>query len=281
MHQRIVWVHGIGDHRPGYSAMWQTAFNPYLDLPADAYIEVCWETVFDATRGTRSLHDNVALTPKEQQAEHQVRAELATILQARASALEQSAPRSRTRSSNDNIVEWSEVYGAPTTRGALDWLFKPDEVLGDFVKYLVSRNVRAAVKEKAKEQLRPLANSDQRIAIVAHSWGTVVAYDSLLDLERELPTAHIADLFTLGSPLWLVRRFLEERSGRKPNTLATWVNVHAAGDPVGSWLKPAFAVDQDLRVPAFGTAGPHSSYFVPGNLAVQRDIVARWITTPD
>ncbi len=278
MHQRIVWIHGIGNHQPGYSAAWQTAFNPHLSLTTDAYVEVCWETVFEATRGTRSLEDGIVLTAREQKAEKQVRAELRTILQARAEALEQPKPRTATRSLDTEIVEWSDVYEAPATRGVFDFLRNPDESLGDFVKYLVSRKVRTAVKEKAKEQLRRLATADQRIAIVAHSWGTVVAYDSLLDLEQELPTLQVAGLFTLGSPLWMVRRFLEERSGRRPRALGHWVNIHAERDLIGSWLKPAFAVDQDLRVPAFGNVGPHSSYFVPGNIAVQRDIIAQWIS---
>ncbi len=74
MHQRIVWIHGIGNHQPGYSAAWQTAFNPHLSLTTDAYVEVCWETVFEATRGTRSLEDGIVLTAREQKAEKQLRA---------------------------------------------------------------------------------------------------------------------------------------------------------------------------------------------------------------
>ena len=55
------------------------------------------------------------------------------------------------------------------------------------------------------------------------------------------------------------------------------MNVDARGDLVGSWLSPAFAVDSDYQVPAFGPGDPHGSYFVEGNTAVQRDLVAHAI----
>jgi hypothetical protein len=282
MQHRIVWIHGIGDHSAGYSASWQAAFNPYLQLAAENYVEVCWEEVFQAARATarggtpesRAL----ALTPDEQRDEAAVRAELETLLLARASALGNAQARATARGGADTaVVEWSQIYRAPRTRSAFDWVFNPDEYIGDFVRYLVSRNVRNAVREKAKERLRPLAAMDYRISIVGHSWGSVVAYDSLLDLEAEQPGMEVANLVTLGSPLWMVRRFLEERSGRKPRQTASWINIHARRDLIGSWLKPGFLVDKEWEVPDFGGRGAHSSYFEANNVAVQRDLVARYI----
>ncbi len=280
MQHRIIWVHGIGSHSPGWSAGWQTNFNRYLNLAADNYLEVTWDTVFQVVRmGTRSIDEGaeVALTPQEELAEEEVREDLATILLARASAMQEVQPLAHTRALDDAVVEWSEVYGAPATRGSLDWLFNPDEYLGDFTRYLVSRNLRNAVKEKAKEQLRPLVGSNHRISIIAHSWGTVVSYDSLLDLQAEIPALSVANLFTLGSPLWLVRRFLEDRSGRKPGQVANWLNIHARGDAVGAWLSQGFQVDREWEVPNFGRGGAHSSYFLPDNAAVQRDIIAQYV----
>ncbi len=280
MQHRIIWVHGIGSHSPGWSAGWQTNFNRYLNLPADNYLEVTWDTVFQAARmGTRSIDEGseVALTPQEELAEAEVREDLATILLARASAMQEVQPLVRTRGIDDAVVEWSEVYGAPATRGSLDWVFNPDEYLGDFTRYLVSRNLRNAVKEKVKEQLRPLVGGNHRISIIAHSWGTVVSYDSLLDLQAEIPALSVVNLFTLGSPLWLVRRFLEDRSGRKPGQVANWLNIHARGDAVGAWLSQGFRVDREWEVPNVGRGGAHSSYFLPDNAAVQRDIIAQYV----
>jgi hypothetical protein len=283
MEQRIVWIHGIGNHQPGYSAEWEQSFNTYLSLPHDSFLEVVWETVFDAarraTRGQRARGAPLKLTRREQAAEAEVREQLTAILLARASAYQEvkqpARPTRRGRSApRGEVLEWRELQRRARRRGVFDWLTWPDEYLGDFTWYLVSKRLRTAVKEEAKKVLRPLAAADQRLSIIAHSWGTVVAYDALLDLEQELPSLNVANLFTLGSPLWLVRYLLEDSSGRKPGELAFWMNVDARGDLVGSWLSPAFEVDRDYQVPSHGSGDPHGSYFVDGNVAVQRDLVA-------
>lgn len=279
MAHRLLWVHGIGRHRPGYSAPWESAFNQYLHLPHEEYVEICWDTVFDpAIRGLRADGARIELTRQEKLAEAEVRADLETILLARSAALAQEPPVMGARGADDaaGVITWAQYRRRRTVRGALlpDWLKRPDTYLGDFVKYLVSRSLRNAVKERAKECLRPLAGGAHGVAIVAHSWGTVVAYDSLLDLEVELPALRVANLLTLGSPLWLVRHLLEDRSGRKPGGVAKWTNIHARGDAVGSWLSAGFKVDKEFEVPNFGGGDAHGSYFLPGNEAVQHDIIA-------
>ena len=281
MEHRIVWVHGIGDHQPGYSAGWEQSFNAYLNLPREAFVEVVWETVFELsrapTRGRRASPTPLALTTKEQLAEEEVREQLVAILLARASAFQETTlppPTRRRGPARREVVEFSELQRAARKRGVLDWLASPEEYLGDFTKYLVSKALRTAVKEEMKKQLRPLAGGDFRVSVVSHSWGTVVAYDTLLDAEVELPSLNVANHFTLGSPLWLVRHLLEDSSGRRPSGLGHWMNVDARGDLIGSWLRPAFEVDRDYQVPAFGPSDPHGSYFVQGNEAVQRDLIA-------
>jgi hypothetical protein len=301
MERRIVWVHGIGDHVQGYSDSWRRAFNPHLQLNDESYVEVFWEAVFDppdsASRGATRAREALALTPEEELQAQRLREELTVLLQARQSALEQgpardgqesssrggdrsasrSAGRGRSRAPAQQPLVWTDPAAPPSAERGVGnwgtWFFSPDEFLGDFIRYLVSRPVRSAVKERFKERLRPILEVSPRIAVVAHSWGTVVAYDSLLDLSGELPALQVGALFTLGSPLWLVRRFLDDSSGRKPPAVEAWVNVNAQGDLIGSWLRPAFAVDEDIQVPSLGESA-HGSYFVPGNDAVQKDIVA-------
>lgn len=285
MPQRIAWVHGIGEHPPGYSAAWRQVYNPFLNLPDDGYIEVCWDTVFTIggfalDPGTApplgSLLREATLTPRQQEQAAALQAELATVLQARADALQPytAGPQAF---GVPAPLEWSARFGPaalPQPFGLFpDWLANPNAYLGDFVKYLVSRRVRNAVKEKVKELLRPLAGTGDRCALIAHSWGSVVAYDALTDLANEAPTFQLAHLVTLGSPLWLVRSFLQDRTGRKPAQTALWLNIHAEGDPVAAYLRPAFAVDRDYLVPTAGP-DPHSSYFFPGNTLVQRDLIA-------
>lgn len=277
MERRVVWIHGIGDHRPGYSAGWRQIFNRHFQLNDESYLEVCWDPVFDgigaATRG-RPRQPSVVLSRAEEQAARDLGIELTTILQARASAFQSGLAPVSTRSRRPAALEWGAYnrQARTATRGAFDFILKPDEFLGDFAKYLISRRLRTAVKETLKAQLRPLVGQNQRISIVAHSWGTVVAYDALIDLESEQPGLTIANLFTLGSPLWGVRWLLEERSGRKPGNLTTWVNIHAVFDIVGSWLKPGFRVDHDYQVPTMGRT-PHGSYFESANDLVQKELI--------
>jgi len=268
MDYRVVWVHGIGHQPPGYSKPWEDVFNQYLQFPHADYIEVLWSVVFDSFIGNSTLGMNeitIPLTPQEQLAEAEVRKALTTQLLARAVPMQTPV-----------VGEWSELTSGVAAGEALlpGWVLQPDQYLGEFVKYLVSRPIRNAVKERAKQQLRPLTNSAYDCSIIAHSWGTVVAYESLLDLEVELPAFRLANLFTLGSPLWLVQPLLDDRSGRKPRNVGRWVNVHAQGDLIGSWLKPGFQADQDYAVPNFGGGDAHGSYFVVGNTSVQHDIVA-------
>jgi metacaspase-1 len=291
---RIIWVHGIGVHHPGYSQDWQNKFNRYLDLKPESYLEVCWDSVFDSkgiparTAGPleESRLKSYPLSPREDLEAREVQDQLATILLARSQALETAKSRKPARPRGAKSVppglprpiEWSEIGTEfAGTKGFLpDWLTNPDAYLGDFAKYLISRGLRNAIKEKFKEVMRPLADSEFKIDVVAHSWGTVVAYDSLLDLQTELPGLRLANLFTLGSPLWAVRPFLEDRSGRKASEVANWVNIHAVGDLVGSWLSRGFRVDKEFEVQSIGSDA-HDSYFNSENEVVQKDIVAHFI----
>ncbi|MBV9690627.1 MAG: hypothetical protein JO202_13070 [Ktedonobacteraceae bacterium] len=255
---RVLWVHGISPYKAGYSIAWQTAFNTYLNFPDSDYLEVLWSTVFKG-------ENTIPLTPQEQLAADELRKVLATPMLARATA---QLPGSSL------LLEWSSLKGVSSVERAFlpDWVLNPDAYIGEFTEYLVSRRIRNAVKEKMKEKLRSLASSGDDTSIIAHSWGTVVAYESLIDLEAELPTFKLTNLFTLGSPLWMVHLLLDDRSGRKPANTGIWVNVHALGDPIGAGLRPGFQVDKDLVVPSFGN-DPHGSYLVAGNVAVQRDII--------
>jgi metacaspase-1 len=296
MNHRIVWVHGIGNHRPGYSARWQAVCNPFLNLTPASYIEVIWEPILDRQQFAGTLSDDgqanpSELTPQEEAAEEQLKLELAMLIQARDSALREGEAAAAQASDTAGepgvlgeegsaIVEWSDVYeSAPGVLGPSSWLRFADEYIGDFTRYLVSRSTRTAVKAELKNALRALEGPGP-LTIVSHSWGTIVAYESLLDLEVELPSLRVQRLFTLGSPLWMVSWLLQERSGRKPRQTARWINVTARGDRIGSWLRPRFQVDGDYLVPAVGEDA-HNSYFVEGNLAVQKDILAATILATD
>lgn len=268
MDYRVVWVHGIGPTQAGYSLSWVQAYNQYLNFPVTDYIEVLWADVFSSMMSVNNLGaDNsaLALTAQEQFVEAKVRQDLTTVLLARTVDQAQSPAL---------LGEWAQLTQMVATgqTGIPPWVLNPDAYIGEFTKYLVNRDVRNAVKEKAKAKLRLLANCGCNCSIIAHSWGTVVTYESLLDLEGEMPAFQLSHLFTLGSPLWLVHYLLDDPSGRKPRNVANWVNIHAQGDPIGAGLTPSFQDDADYIVASYGN-DPHGSYFVIGNAAVERDIV--------
>jgi len=283
MDHRIVWIHGIGDYQPGYSAAWEAVFNPYLQFPDADFVEVLWATIFDlklaalTAFGAAPTGPHAALTRKEQLRAAEVQAELEMVVAARAAAFRaghaMAAPHGPMKLSA--TVDRAQADGPAETFQLPDWLGLPKIHIGEFVQYLVSRRIRMSVKERMKAQLRPLAGGDFAISVIAHSWGTVVAYDTLLDMESEQPDLKIANLFTLGCPLWLVRHLLDDSSGRKPGELTNWVNIEAQGDFVGASLSAGFQVDHDYDVPDFGGGDPHGSYFVADNTAVQQDIVAQ------
>ncbi len=259
---RIVWVHGVGDINPGYSDAWTKVFNEYLNFPdpANDFIEVYWRKVF--LDKVNELKQNATALAETSQKQAEVHKELIAAL--------------ATTQLPDLIGEWSGLIGTAQTL-LPDWVLNPDAFVGEFVEYLVDKGIRDAVKEEMKAKLRPLAGHEYDISIIAHSWGTVVAYQSLLDLQQELPAFQLTNLFTLGSPLWLVRYLLDDSSGRKPGNVANWVNIHAQADLIASWLRPDFQVDWDYGVQSFPGSDPHDSYLAKGNVAVQRDIVAATI----
>lgn len=105
-------------------------------------------------------------------------------------------------------------------------------------RYFQNRhNVAAEIREKLKQQLRPLLESNTRILLIGHSLGSVIAYDTLWELSHEEGLAGKVDLFlTLGSPLGLT--YVQHRllgaynTGRLkyPANIKRWENISSVGD---------------------------------------------------
>ena len=104
-----------------------------------------------------------------------------------------------------------------------------DDLWHYHVEHAFARQVRARLAERLR------AFRSHRILLVAHSMGSVVAYDVLRMLEREDPSLRVEHLVTAGSPLGLakVRLKIEAEHGRPrvPNTVEHWTNL-ADGDDV-------------------------------------------------
>ncbi len=265
---QVVYVHGICEHEPGYSDSWWRAVHPYLpDTPFDNRKEVLWSDLVTTTSRGASLKD-----PEE---------DLKKIL---CDTLEDRAVRAAMGAAPPDAAESGgtrAVLGIPGVN-----------CIDDFLKYLLDDSIRQRVIERFEEVVCPLIKGGNRLEIVAHSWGSVVAFEALhlLSEDEQIPDGIVHNLFTVGSPLSMgpIRRMLIEQaaSGKRPRCVESWVNLDARNDIVGGPLKDVpFAVDFEYLnleavgcwPPLFNWACAHSSYFHRDNKAVQRDIFGRHI----
>ncbi|WP_245930556.1 esterase/lipase family protein [Methylobacterium radiodurans] len=104
----------------------------------------------------------------------------------------------------------------------------------DLWHYHGERRFAREVRDRLAERLRAYRN--RRILLVAHSMGSVVAYDVLRTLEREDPVLRVAHLVTMGSPLGLAKvklKFEAEHGAlRVPNNVSAWTNLADGNDIV-------------------------------------------------
>lgn len=152
----------------------------------------------------------------------------------------------------DLAAQWLDAYGLPEATAAghltaplrqgLAWLARSrglGQAATEWFVALCFREVAAYLRGPARPQARSRV-ADALAAhrpdvVIAHSLGSVVAYETLWQ-HREL---HVELLITLGSPLALPRAVfprlqpapVEERGGRPPN-VARWINLADPGDLV-------------------------------------------------
>lgn len=118
---------------------------------------------------------------------------------------------------------------------------------------------RARICMMLKEALRTAWADNRRIVLIGHSFGSVIAYDTLWELTHtdHEGSAHKVDLFiTMGSPLTMryIRRRINgaARSGhaRYPCNIRRWLNLAAIGEvtSLDRRLAECFSGMQDLDV---------------------------------
>ena len=167
----------------------------------------------------------------------------------------------------DEDVPWIEVLclktgpDAADVREALSWRNKRARVLytlGDHFPALIPLLPDPAVKSTIRETERYFRNQDgigthvrellkaplrqafadgDRVLVIGHSMGTVIAYDALWELTHLESHPGKVDLFlTLGSPLGM--HFVQDRllgfqrndRQRFPCNIRNWINIAAHGD---------------------------------------------------
>jgi hypothetical protein len=155
----------------------------------------------------------------------------------------------QTRADADDVREASS-----TLRRLTLWLYRLGDRLPFLIPHLASEKMemhlsdlarycenQQGVADRAREllklRLRAAAEAERPILLIAHSMGSVIAYDSLWQLSHEDGAQLEIDTWlTLGSPLG--QRYLRKRllghaeSGHKryPANVRHWVNLAAVGD---------------------------------------------------
>ncbi len=272
----LVYVHGICHHEAGFSDGWWDAMAPHLSPGVRAELgtnrhEVLWSDLVDPDRNARAAQSS--------RAEDRERQELRTAIRA---VLQDRARR-------ESLPLQKEI-NAPVPLAARDRAFLgiPGlDCVDDFLKYLLDDDIRAAVQKRFLDQALPLLQSGQKIEVISHSWGTVVAYESLRRLDSQSLSGRVHAFFTVGSALsiGMVQDRLRPDDGRRPAIVDRWINLDARGDIVGGPLADAsFQVDAEylnLQPIGCGTflgqvspACAHSSYFDAENTPVNAEIFA-------
>lgn len=270
----LVAVHGIGNHQSGYSTGWWTALRPHvggLFEPSgigQGRAEVLWSDLVNQQRSDGSA---------EQQAQTQaLRQAILDVLDDR--RLHQAADPSRV------------IREAAGTRGA-------DFAIDDFLIYMVNSDMRQRILARFTGTLRPLLAAGAQLEVISHSWGTVVAYEGLRELEREQGLSGLVHAwFTVGSALSIPpvqaslrpeNRPSSSRKAAKPVLVNNWINLDAKGDLVGGPLGHRFVVSNEYldlaptgcvrNLIGYNLGCAHGSYFQAANIKVNRDIFAAHI----
>ena len=119
--------------------------------------------------------------------------------------------------------------------------------LRDLRRYTHNRNdIAEQTRELFKASLREARDADRPILLIAHSMGSVIAFDALWQMSRANREAMKIDLLlTMGSPLG--QRYLQKRikgrdaigAVRYPDNIQRWINLTSLGDLT--------AIDPELR----------------------------------
>ena len=127
--------------------------------------------------------------------------------------------------------------------------------LKDLYTYYHDNAIRNDLRSMFEEAILENANAGNKIMVVAHSMGSIIAYDVLRKLGRVNNNLSIEHFVTIGSPLGLphVKHMIikENHLVRTPSIVKKWSNLADRRDPVATdtHLSDDYqANDYDVRV---------------------------------
>jgi len=293
--RHLVYVHGICPHSPGYSNDWWNALHQYTSAFGDGDLgdtrqEVLWSDLVNE-RGRVAAAVGGAADGRVEWA-----ARIRGVLEDRAAthAVQTGPSVASPQLARDLFARPLQAHDllARDRSAALGLHIPGLDCVDDFAVYMFDESVRTQIIGRFTDVVRPLLEDGDELDIISHSWGTVVAYEGLRQLEDDGLTApQIRNFFTVGAALsiFLVKLRLRpsNRDGHRPAPVRRWVNLDANGDPVGGRLQgQPYQVDAEflnldnLGCGRFDAVCAHGSYFKSDNVAVNRDIFAAFIDRP-
>jgi hypothetical protein len=108
--------------------------------------------------------------------------------------------------------------------------------LEDLALYYDDSGKRTLLRKRFEDKVGQYLSQNKRVMIIAHSMGSIIAYDTLRRMGRENPAPRVEHFVTIGSPLGLphVKAKIHQENDlvRTPSIVRTWTNFADRRDPV-------------------------------------------------
>jgi hypothetical protein len=94
----------------------------------------------------------------------------------------------------------------------------------------------SAIRAQVAEAIKQAWANNQRLLLIGHSFGSVIAYDTLWELSHSGTQERVDMFLTMGSPLTMsyIRQHLKgaqlSESERYPACISRWINLTAIGE---------------------------------------------------
>ena len=229
----VVFIHGIGNQSAGYSDSMRDLLAPRMG-DGVAFREVLWSDLGTILGLRTAPNAEFQRAEAEWQGEiDRTQAQIATM---------RSPDLDRARLQQESAA----------ARG----------YVGPILRYeFLSPAERGRIQARLREALD--ATGPGRIHLVAHSLGSVIAFDVLHGWEGGAAPPKVDSLYTLGSPLNSgIFRAHNGRPTSAPSGVASWTNVYSPWDPIASALAGAYTgvSDRKVETAVFPTTA-HSAYW--------------------
>ena len=220
----IIFIHGIGGKPPRepYLREWIAALRHslWVDIPDDAFRMAYWADLRALPAAGETQRELIRALPAVQRAALlATKSEKKALLSPREKAL--FGARRGLVGLARRLLRRAAVVAEPLIRQFLD------RFVDDLYGYFYEEGKRHEISEVLTTELLSASDAGRRIALIAHSMGTVIALDVLNRLD--LP---IDAFVTMGSPLG--SDYIQHKLGSPsyPPHVRRWLNVFDGTDPV-------------------------------------------------